>query len=710
LTIFAISTDSGAKTLDAIQDPRDGLLEKVDRAELERIVRDLSGANVVYVGDVPVELYTRYALSPVMESARQYLLDEIAGYGYEPILQSFPLSVEIPTFTAIEVSADGDTLWVGDIGKGLIYQATAADEWNTYETIGLVNAQVFDLELDPQERLWAACGLFDGGLGAIHCSIDGGRTWGSIFGGNDIWTFYDITMESDEYGIAVGSYGTVAVASGGGASWSALDPGIFHYRRVNGSAASGEMRFWLVDWGGTLYETEDAGATWSERSLTTNRLFAVDFWDAKRGVIVGDYVSFHTADSGATWTEVPVDAQLSHVTMVDSLRVIAGGQYGVTLMSLNGGATWIDGDQVCPSYAIVSKTVAGGENRCWLAGGNVVRRYDFGPPHQCTYYEIADTMMGSNISFLHEGSESPERRIILCAHYDSFAGYATSYECAPGADDNATGVAAVLAAAEALAGSWTEKSIEFVLFDGEELGLLGSRYFVAGLDEDLVYWYEAVVNLDMIGYDYLSDRSLLIVGNVDDHTDSLLADVVIETAADLPLDLYPYYSTDWQGGSDHMPFRITGIPSVLLIEGKSLELTPDYHKCSDEASTIDYGYLEECAKVALGTVARLAGYVPASPDTARFATARLRQNWPNPFSEGTTIAYYLPISTSARLSVYDVSGREVARLFSDVNGNGWRDIAWDGKGRSGNRLVSGIYFLRLESGAGTDVRKIVILR
>jgi photosystem II stability/assembly factor-like uncharacterized protein len=706
---LSIPAAAVARETGALQDHWQELLEKVDRAELERIVRDLSGANVIYIGEIPVVLETRHALSPLKEFACHYLLDEIEACGYEPVVQSFLLNVQRPNLTAVEISVGGDTIWVGDISKGSIYRATAGGGWSSYENIGSADVKINDLELDGRGRLWAACGLWGGGRGAIYRSTDGGGTWVSVYSGDEIWSFYDMTLEGDEYGIAAGSYGTVAVASGGGASWSSLNPGIFNYRHVYGSAASGEMHFWLVDAGGSLYETTDAGATWSEYAIAATRLFAIDFWDARRGVIVGDGTSFHTADSGRTWTEVPVAAELRHVSMADSLLVLAGGSMGEVFFSTDGGANWVDATDICGSDQIVSRTVASGADRFWLVGGNEVRRFDFGEPPQCAHYELADSIMGSNISFLHEGSESPGQRIILCAHYDSYT--STPDECAPGADDNATGVAAVLEAARALEGAWTEKSIEFVLFDGEELGLLGSRYFAGALPADSVY--EAVVNLDMLGYDNLSDRSLVIAGRDTDEnaSDSVLADYIIGTAADLVPGMYPYFAPGELLSSDHRSFWDMGIPSVLLIEGKRVELTPRYHTCYDVASAIDYEYLEGCAKVALAAVAGLAGYAVADPNAVVYPTARIHRNWPNPFSESTRISYFLPVSTSARLSVYDVSGREVARLFSEVVADGLHEFEWNGRDRLGNRVASGVYFLRLESGgAGNDVRKIVLIR
>jgi photosystem II stability/assembly factor-like uncharacterized protein len=674
---------------------------KVDSSELERVVRELSGDETIYIGTVPVLLTTRYALSPEKDLACRYLVDEISGYGYEPLVQPFLLSIDRASLTGIEVSVSGDSIWVADI-DGTVYLTTAADDWDDPVEIASIEGEIHDLELDPAGRLWAACGLPNGNLGAVRRSADGGTTWETIFSGTQVLSIYDIEIEGSN-AVAVGSYGTVLMSVLGGEAWSIADPSIFRFQSIYGAAASGPLHFWLVAADGSLFETPDLGIQWSERDLATRQLFAIDFSDPRHGVIVGDRISFHTADSGATWTEVPVDADLRHVSMADSERVLAGAA-GELYYSGNGGESW--DELTCGGGEQVYRTAVSGVGPFWAAGGNELRRIEDSVPPDCAVYQYNDTIIGSNISFVHEGSEAPERRILLTAHYDSYS--SDYYECAPGADDNATGVSAVLQAARALRDSWTEKSVEFVLFDGEEIGLKGSRYFASALDEGIEY--EAVLNLDMLGYDHGIDRSLVIAGRDDSEADSLFAELIISTTAALGLELYPEFAPGATLTSDHRSFWSMDIPSVLMIEGYRDDLTPRYHTCGDIADFIDYGYLELSARAALGSVALLAGYVVEEQDTVEYAAVRLGQNWPNPLNDATIIPFYLPMNAMVRLGVYDVSGREVALLFEGVRREGEHRFGWDGSGSRGEKLESGLYFLRLETSAGTDTRKIVILR
>ena len=83
----------------------------------------------------------------------------------------------------------------------------------------------------------------------------------------------------------------------------------------------------------------------------------------------------------------------------------------------------------------------------------------------------------------------------------------------------------------------------------------------------------------------------------------------------------------------------------------------------------------------------------------------LEQNYPNPFNPVTTIAYRLPEASRVTLAVFDVMGREVARLLDGVEEAGSRTVRFDASG-----LASGVYFYRLQAGGRTAVKKLTILR
>jgi hypothetical protein len=90
----------------------------------------------------------------------------------------------------------------------------------------------------------------------------------------------------------------------------------------------------------------------------------------------------------------------------------------------------------------------------------------------------------------------------------------------------------------------------------------------------------------------------------------------------------------------------------------------------------------------------------AAPEPTALGAAR-----PNPFNPTTRIAYHLAREARVELSVYDATGRRVARLADGVQTAGDHDVVW-----SANGLASGVYFARLVAGDVTQTRKLVLMK
>ena len=89
----------------------------------------------------------------------------------------------------------------------------------------------------------------------------------------------------------------------------------------------------------------------------------------------------------------------------------------------------------------------------------------------------------------------------------------------------------------------------------------------------------------------------------------------------------------------------------------------------------------------------------------------LRQNSPNPFSAVTTIEFELPERTAVSLAVYDVQGKLVRGLINNqVFAADTYRLEWDGLSDAGVRVAVGVYFIRIETNAWNDVRKLTLVR
>ncbi|MEE9162769.1 MAG: FlgD immunoglobulin-like domain containing protein, partial [Candidatus Neomarinimicrobiota bacterium] len=88
----------------------------------------------------------------------------------------------------------------------------------------------------------------------------------------------------------------------------------------------------------------------------------------------------------------------------------------------------------------------------------------------------------------------------------------------------------------------------------------------------------------------------------------------------------------------------------------------------------------------------------------------LRQNYPNPFNPNTTLRYSLARPARLTLSVYDLRGREVARLVDGWQDLGHHEAIWDGRDQSGIRMASGLYFAAYRVEGRSYNRKMVLLK
>ncbi len=168
-----------------------------------------------------------------------------------------------------------------------------------------------------------------------------------------------------------------------------------------------------------------------------------------------------------------------------------------------------------------------------------------------------------------------------------------------GADDNASGSAAVLEAAEAAAMTPAKRSIIFVLLTAEEKGLQGSRYFVDNPPvpiEDIVL----NINLDMVGRNSPPfPESLLVLASENGRPRLLdLITRVNESRVRARLDLRLNEGEDpqhhvWR--SDQLAFIQKNVPAILITRGF---MGPDYHQPSDDPETINYEKVLQAARLA----------------------------------------------------------------------------------------------------------------
>nr|MBC7245979.1 M20/M25/M40 family metallo-hydrolase [Chloroflexota bacterium] len=193
---------------------------------------------------------------------------------------------------------------------------------------------------------------------------------------------------------------------------------------------------------------------------------------------------------------------------------------------------------------------------------------------------------------------------ILCAHYDSTSN--DPYRAAPGADDNASGSAAVLEAARVLSQYSFSHTLRFIHFAGEEQGLIGSAHYAAQAaqrGDDIV----GVINLDMIAYESVPPNDHIVEIHAGTNPASIaLADALIVSIAKYGLLLRPEkIIVGATGRSDHASFWNYGYPAILGIEDFQ-DFNPNYHSTNDTLSCLQPQMMVEFTKACIATLAKLA--------------------------------------------------------------------------------------------------------
>lgn len=214
-----------------------------------------------------------------------------------------------------------------------------------------------------------------------------------------------------------------------------------------------------------------------------------------------------------------------------------------------------------------------------------------------TSFPLPEGGTGANVIGLRRGRASPERYIVVTAHYDHLG--VRGGEIYNGADDNASGTAGILALARYFRDHPPENSIIFAALDAEEGGLRGAKAFVADppvpLDRIV-----ANVNLDMVSR---NERDELYVAGTYHYP--FLAPFVTRVANSAPVELRAGHDRpdlppgqDWTQASDHGAFHAVGIPFLYF----GVEDHEDYHRPTDTFENIDPDFYGRALETILDAV------------------------------------------------------------------------------------------------------------
>ena len=570
----------------------DSIIQKVTTAELISWVGNLSGENEVSIGGSPDTLLTRYTYTEGCDQAAQYLKEQFESLGLTASYDTFTIVPGLGYAMDIACSSDGNTAWLACVSSGIWKTTDAGNSWHNIN--GTNGYELWVIAAPCAETLYAV-----GRYGVILKSTDAGEHWLGLSSPTSNYlrgTFF----HDSQRGWVSGNYGALYLTTDGGQSWTSKnnDTTFDLYEITFVDLFNG----WVVGTAKILHTT-DGGDTWSSQtSGTAGYIFGVDFATPTTGWVCGQngYLS-HTTDAGANWVSQNSGTvqRLYMVSAPDSMHAWVAGLDMTILYTNNGGTNW-NAQVSSPNYRMYYEVFMLDTLQGWVLGFyDILHTVDGG----LNWVQQLGTINKYNVVATLPGKTEPGKECLITAHYDSRSEQSGTY--APGADDNASGTAAVLTAADILKDYDFDYTIKFIGFAGEEQGLLGSDAYAYKAQQrgDTII---GVYNLDMTAWEG-DDSNIIELHAGTGASSQALADIMIGVINDYSIPLVPQKITSGAtGASDHASFWDQGYPAILGIEDMVEDFNPAYHTTGDRISIFDMTYFTDFAKAGIASLAILA--------------------------------------------------------------------------------------------------------
>ena len=310
---------------------------------------------------------------------------------------------------------------------------------------------------------------------------------------------------------------------------------------------------------------------------------------------------------------------------------------------------------------------------------------------------IDTTTLQYNVVAKIEGAIYPDQSIIYTAHYDCMVNSDTTYIFAPGADDNASGVAALFETARIIMEMdyQPQTSLTFIAFGAEELmyfGDSGSEHYApqAAANGDQI---DFVINNDMIAY----DNGGWELSIYHDFNSQHVVDMLVYLAGEystLNLDIPGPLTTV---GADLQPFLDEGYSGAYFMER---DFNPYYHSVNDVLDSCNIPYCVEVIKINVASA--IYGDITVGIDkltTSSFDFAV----YPNPAEDIVNCQLSTVNFQCCKIELYDIYGKQVMTVLDGKSSA--QKIEFDV-----SDLPIGVYFIRVEAGDRIGTRKLIVAK
>ena len=228
-----------------------------------------------------------------------------------------------------------------------------------------------------------------------------------------------------------------------------------------------------------------------------------------------------------------------------------------------------------------------------------------------------EAVKSQNVIAMLEGTDPELKKeyVFLTAHYDHVGGGKNTGSGGPqtpedsiynGARDNAMGTTAVLSAASYFAKNPPKKSLVFMTYTGEELGLLGSQYYS---EKPLIPFEQVAYNLNCDGAGYNDKSKITVIGLERTTAMNMIKEACQEQGVEAIMDPVPEQGLFDR--SDNVNFAVHGVPAPTFAPGLTAfdqEIQKYYHNVADEFESVDLDYFLKYVKAYIGAAQRISDF------------------------------------------------------------------------------------------------------
>lgn len=681
---------------DVVYEPYiDSVIKSVSTDSISSTIASLSGETAVNIEGLPDSIPERYAYSPGSYKAARWLKEQMESRGLETKLESVLTDV----FYYVDILPSGygwatASGWDTTFTPG-VYLYRTEDAGVSWEGIKNDTFHWSKLNTLSKDSMWGIAGS------RIVRTIDGGQSFQTLLDAGV--TLNDISgLNQNECWVAGGSFmdGVLYSTTDGWKTYK-LDS-LTNRGYISRVDFVSRDTGWLVFSGMNLARTTDGGENLAFPDPPITDISSIKLLDFNTGYVLGQNSEhkgriLQTTDAGVTW-QILQDSLGSwpHAISIpgkDTLWVVCDS--GILLVSYDAGQTWERRNLPIKGWTLSIDVNPDGTG-CIAGQQALLYSTDL---ENWSLSQVTDGNFMWNVVGKLAGQDSTQ--VLITAHYDARS---ESVAWTPGADDNASGVAAVMEAARLLAAREWKHTLKFICFGGEEVGMFGSRGYAYKARErgDSIL---AVLNTDMIGYDGNKDRRMEIDANPEDPVSAGAAKMLEGVISEYDIGLDPViHTSDSRRNSDHSSFWLVNVPALFQGEDRG-DFNPFYHSTGDRLKELDTFYLSENVRAAIGWMA-----VAANLDSI----AGIREN-PSIATGVISIAAHSTIVRSRCVftigspcplqpRIYDASGRLVRNLSQINAGIGRKEtVEFDLSG-----IPAGVYWFIFEGSAGHASQKIII--